>query len=163
MWHCRKNYKRYKFNCFISKTISLKEPVAWEPTIFDVVYFYFQKVQTYVCYRSHHNKKSQLQALKKIAKERNPDEFYIGMTKTKLVNGVHFDINSNEGSLLTPAQRLLIKTGNTNYIRLKIQQEKKVWYSNSCVNLSFISINFNNYRFYVIVIYMILITKMEVN
>lgn len=75
--------------------------------------------------KSHHNKQNQLQALKKIAKERNPDEFYIGMTKTKLVNGVHFNINPNEESLLTPAQRLLIKTGNTNYIRLKIQQEKK--------------------------------------
>lgn len=65
-----------------------------------------------------------MQHLKQKAEERNPDEFYFAMEKTKTKNGVHI-ARTTEANKYTREQLLLMKTQDAGYLNLKSQAEAK--------------------------------------
>lgn len=73
--------------------------------------------------REFHKKEDTLRRLKEKAANRNPDEFYFRMIRTKTVNGVHRP--ENEANKYTPEELLLMKTQDIGYVLQKIQSEKK--------------------------------------
>uniref|UniRef100_H2XWG7 U3 small nucleolar RNA-associated protein 11 n=1 Tax=Ciona intestinalis TaxID=7719 RepID=H2XWG7_CIOIN len=75
--------------------------------------------------RSYKEKEKQLKALRKIAQSKNPDEFYFGMIKTKLTDGEHVKDFIREEQTATPAQKMLMETQDLNYVKWKLQIEKK--------------------------------------
>ncbi|KAK9740710.1 hypothetical protein RND81_03G054800 [Saponaria officinalis] len=70
-----------------------------------------------------HKKEEILQKLKEKAANKNPDEFYFRMTRTKIVDGVHRPVS--EANKYTPEELLLMKTQDIGYVLQKIQSEKK--------------------------------------
>ncbi|KAL9237125.1 hypothetical protein vseg_011711 [Gypsophila vaccaria] len=70
-----------------------------------------------------HKKEEMLQKLREKAANKNPDEFYFRMIRSKTVDGVHRPIN--EVNKHTPEELLLMKTQDIGYVLQKIQSEKK--------------------------------------
>lgn len=76
--------------------------------------------------RNFHNKQETLKILQKKALERNPDEFYHKMIHKKLKDGEHWiDKKRPDEETMTEAQRKLMHTQDMNYIKMKLQMEKK--------------------------------------
>ncbi|KDO50883.1 hypothetical protein CISIN_1g030475mg [Citrus sinensis] len=65
-----------------------------------------------------------LQRLKEKAAFRNPDEFYLKMIKTKIVDGVHR--LESEANKYTQEELILMKTQDIGYILQKLQSERNV-------------------------------------
>jgi len=75
--------------------------------------------------RDFKGKQLRLKSLKRKALERNPDEFYWNMTKTKLTDdGVH-ELDNPQEQVLTTEQQNLMETQNIGYVRWKLQIEQK--------------------------------------
>ena len=72
--------------------------------------------------KDFNKKKTIIKKLKNIADEKNPDEYYHGMIKSKLINGKHTSASDNTLSL--DALKLL-KTQDANYLSIKLQAEKQ--------------------------------------
>ena len=49
--------------------------------------------------KDYHSKQKRLKALKEKASLKNPDEFYFGMVKSQLKNGIHFLQEGDGGNL----------------------------------------------------------------
>uniref|UniRef100_H2ZQA0 U3 small nucleolar RNA-associated protein 11 n=1 Tax=Ciona savignyi TaxID=51511 RepID=H2ZQA0_CIOSA len=75
--------------------------------------------------RNYKSKEKQLKTLRKIAQAKNPDEFYFGMIKTKLTNGEHIKDFKRPEQTMTAAQKALIESQDLNYVKWKLQIEKK--------------------------------------
>lgn len=73
--------------------------------------------------RSFQRKEQTLQKLKEKAANRNPDEFYFKMIKSKTVGGVHKV--EGEANKYTKEELMLMKTQDIGYILQKLQSEKK--------------------------------------
>ncbi|XP_004504747.1 probable U3 small nucleolar RNA-associated protein 11 [Cicer arietinum] len=73
--------------------------------------------------KAFHKKQDTLQKLKEKAANRNEDEFYFKMVKTKTVDGVHRQVS--EDNKYTQDEIMLMKTQDTDYILLKLQSERK--------------------------------------
>ncbi|XP_057547544.1 probable U3 small nucleolar RNA-associated protein 11 [Amaranthus tricolor] len=73
--------------------------------------------------REYHKKEETLRILKEKAANRNPDEFYFGMIRTKTINGVHRP--ESEANKYTPEELSLMKTQDIGYVLQKLQIEKK--------------------------------------
>ncbi|KAH9605651.1 hypothetical protein KSS87_022871 [Heliosperma pusillum] len=73
--------------------------------------------------QNYHKKEEILQRLREKAANKNPDEFYFGMCKSKTVNGKHRALG--EANKYTPDELLLMKTQDIGYVLQKIQSEKK--------------------------------------
>ncbi|XP_054855352.1 probable U3 small nucleolar RNA-associated protein 11 [Eublepharis macularius] len=73
----------------------------------------------------YHKKQNALQALRKKAQEKNPDEFYFRMTRVQLQDGVHVIKQQEEER--TPEQQKLMKTQDLKYIEMKrVAEAKKI-------------------------------------
>ncbi|XP_060547381.1 probable U3 small nucleolar RNA-associated protein 11 [Pantherophis guttatus] len=70
-----------------------------------------------------HKKRDALQALRRRAQEKNPDEFYFRMTRTPLQDGVH--VISQQEAESTPEQQKLLKTQDLKYVEMKRAAEVK--------------------------------------
>ncbi|XP_074264156.1 putative U3 small nucleolar RNA-associated protein 11 [Silene latifolia] len=73
--------------------------------------------------QNYHKKEEILQRLREKAANKNPDEFYFGMCRSKTVNGKHRALG--EANKYTPDELLLMKTQDIGYVLQKIQSEKK--------------------------------------
>ena len=74
--------------------------------------------------KDFHRKKKAIKGLKKKAFEKNPDEFYFQMIKSKTDKGVHIQQRSTSKHL-TKDQIKLMKTQDVNYLNLKHSSEMK--------------------------------------
>ncbi|XP_062996506.1 probable U3 small nucleolar RNA-associated protein 11 [Elgaria multicarinata webbii] len=73
----------------------------------------------------YHKKQNALQALRRKAQEKNPDEFYFRMTRVQLQDGVHVIKQLEEETTLE--QQKLMKTQDLKYIEMKrIAEVKKI-------------------------------------
>ena len=72
--------------------------------------------------KDYNRKKSAIKNLKNVAEQKNADEFYRGMIKSKLVSGVHRQIQNND---LGADVLKLLKTQDLNYLSIKLEAEKK--------------------------------------
>ncbi|XP_048355884.1 probable U3 small nucleolar RNA-associated protein 11 [Sphaerodactylus townsendi] len=73
----------------------------------------------------YHKKQNALQALRKKALEKNPDEFYFRMTRVQLEDGVHVIKQQEEERTLE--QQKLMKTQDLKYIEMKrVAEAKKI-------------------------------------
>lgn len=73
--------------------------------------------------KEYHKKEETLRRLKEKAANRNPDEFYFRMIKTKTVDGVHRP--ESVANKFSPEELMLMKTQDMGYVLQKIQSEKK--------------------------------------
>lgn len=65
----------------------------------------------------HHKKRDQLKVLRTRASLRNPDEFYFGMIKSRMINGKHvIDASESDKKLPTADALALLKTQDLAYI-----------------------------------------------
>lgn len=71
--------------------------------------------------KDFHKKKNAITKLKHIAEEKNPDEYYRQMIKSKTKNGVH---QLEADNTISPEVVKLLKTQDKNYLTMKIQVEK---------------------------------------
>ena len=71
--------------------------------------------------RDFNKKKKIIKQLKGVADEKNPDEFYRGMIKSKVVDGKH---EIHKDNTLDHETVMLLKTQDANYINLKLQAER---------------------------------------
>ena len=82
-----------------------------------------EKHKDYVVRAKDFNKKKGIiKQLRNIADEKNPDEYYHGMIKSKLVNGKH--TSDKDNSISSDALKLL-KTQDANYLGMKLQAENR--------------------------------------
>lgn len=72
----------------------------------------------------YHAKQAQLQLLQKKAEERNPDEYYHQMTRTKLTEDAD-KVRTNMGQALSNDAVKLLKTQDSGYVRTQLAQEQK--------------------------------------
>ncbi|KAG9447394.1 hypothetical protein H6P81_013522 [Aristolochia fimbriata] len=73
--------------------------------------------------QAFHKKEETLRKLKEKAAFRNPDEFYFGMIKSKVIDGVHRP--ASDAKQYTQEELMLMKTQDIGYLLQKIQSEKK--------------------------------------
>jgi U3 small nucleolar RNA-associated protein 11 len=67
--------------------------------------------------KDHHKKRDQLRVLQTRAAQRNPDEFYFGMIKSRMINGKHLKDSTDRDKKLPTAEALaLLKTQDLAYI-----------------------------------------------
>jgi len=67
--------------------------------------------------KDHHRKRDQLRVLKTRATQRNPDEFYFGMIRSRMVNGKHIkDFTEKDKKQPTADALALLKTQDLAYI-----------------------------------------------
>ena len=71
--------------------------------------------------RDFNKKKNIIKKLKGVADEKNPDEFYRGMIKSRVVDGKH---QIHQDNTLSHETVKLLKTQDANYINLKLQAER---------------------------------------
>lgn len=75
--------------------------------------------------RDHQKKVGQINNLKKKTLERNPDEFYYGMIKSKTNNGIH-EAQRNDGSdTMSHAEICLMKDQDLSYLGMKQAMDAK--------------------------------------
>lgn len=75
--------------------------------------------------QDYHAKQNQLKLLKRKAEERNPDEYYPEMTKTRLTDNAD-KIKTNTGNMLSNDAAKLLKTQDEGYVRTQLGRERKV-------------------------------------
>ncbi|KAK7368747.1 hypothetical protein VNO80_10777 [Phaseolus coccineus] len=73
--------------------------------------------------KAFHRKEDTLRKLKEKAANRNQDEFYFKMFRTKTVDGVHRP--ESEANKYTQEELMLMKTQDMGYILQKVQSERK--------------------------------------
>ncbi|GAU24145.1 hypothetical protein TSUD_83800 [Trifolium subterraneum] len=73
--------------------------------------------------QAFHKKQDTLRILREKAANRNEDEFYFKMIKTKTVDGVHRPVN--EDNKYTQDELILMKTQDIGYVLQNLQSEKK--------------------------------------
>nr|KYP47910.1 putative U3 small nucleolar RNA-associated protein 11 [Cajanus cajan] len=73
--------------------------------------------------KAFHKKEDTLRKLREKAANRNQDEFYFKMVRTKTVDGVH--IPESEANKYTEEELMLMKTQDMGYILQKLQSERK--------------------------------------
>ncbi|BAT84895.1 U3 small nucleolar RNA-associated protein [Vigna angularis] len=73
--------------------------------------------------KAFHKKEDTLRKLREKAANRNEDEFYFKMVRTKIVDGVH--IPESEANKYTQEELMLMKTQDMGYILQKVQSERK--------------------------------------
>ncbi|KAL2343738.1 hypothetical protein Fmac_005023 [Flemingia macrophylla] len=73
--------------------------------------------------KAFHKKEDTLRRLREKAANRNPDEFYFKMVRTKTVDGVHRP--PSEANKYTEEELMLMKTQDMGYILQKLQSERK--------------------------------------
>ncbi|XP_058731354.1 probable U3 small nucleolar RNA-associated protein 11 [Vicia villosa] len=73
--------------------------------------------------KAFHTKEDTLRKLREKAANRNEDEFYFKMIKSKTVNGVHRPVN--EDNKYTQEELILMKTQDMGYVLQVLQSEKK--------------------------------------
>jgi len=69
-------------------------------------------------------KRDELSRLHKKALDKNPDEFYFHMIRSKIRDGEHFDLEEKKDEN-SSAQKILMFNQNLRYVRFKLQMEKK--------------------------------------
>ncbi|KAJ7304484.1 hypothetical protein JRQ81_012049 [Phrynocephalus forsythii] len=75
--------------------------------------------------QDYHKKQNALQALRRKAQEKNPDEFYFRMTRVQLRDGVHVIKQPEEENTLE--QQKLMRTQDLKYIEMKrVAEAKKI-------------------------------------
>lgn len=74
--------------------------------------------------RDYHKKEDAINALKRKAAYRNPDEFYFAMQKTKTEDGVHV-ARTTEQNKYTEEELRVMKTQDVKYVQLKAGVEAK--------------------------------------
>jgi U3 small nucleolar RNA-associated protein 11 len=74
--------------------------------------------------RDFHKKEDAIKVLKTKAGNRNPDEFYFGMERSKTVGGVHQG-RADESNKYTADELALMKTQDVKYVSLKASIETK--------------------------------------
>ncbi|KDO50882.1 hypothetical protein CISIN_1g030475mg [Citrus sinensis] len=72
--------------------------------------------------KAYRKKEETIRRLKEKAAFRNPDEFYLKMIKTKIVDGVHR--LESEANKYTQEELILMKTQDIGYILQKLQSER---------------------------------------
>lgn len=77
----------------------------------------------YFLFRDFNVKKNALKALHKRALDRNPDEFYFHMVRSRMIDGEH--VNTPKEEECTPEQLLLMQTQDLKYISHKRLVESK--------------------------------------
>ncbi|PNX98951.1 putative U3 small nucleolar RNA-associated protein 11-like [Trifolium pratense] len=73
--------------------------------------------------KAYHKKQDTLRILREKAANRNEDEFYFKMIKSKTVDGVHRPVEKD--NKYTQEELILMKTQDIGYILQKLQSEKK--------------------------------------
>ncbi|KAK7319364.1 hypothetical protein RJT34_04084 [Clitoria ternatea] len=73
--------------------------------------------------KAFHKKEDTLRRLREKASNRNPDEFYFKMVRTRTVNGVHKP--ESEANKYTQEELMLMKTQDIGYVLQKLQSERK--------------------------------------
>ncbi|ESW31032.1 hypothetical protein PHAVU_002G203400 [Phaseolus vulgaris] len=73
--------------------------------------------------KAFHRKEDTLRKLKEKAANRNEDEFYFKMSRTKTVDGVHRP--ESEANKYSQEELMLMKTQDMGYILQKVQSERK--------------------------------------
>ncbi|XP_029153326.1 probable U3 small nucleolar RNA-associated protein 11 [Arachis hypogaea] len=73
--------------------------------------------------KAFHKKEDTIRRLREKAANRNEDEFYFKMIKTKVVDGVHKP--ESDANKYTQEELLLMKTQDIGYILQKLQSERK--------------------------------------
>uniref|UniRef100_A0A915KEK2 Probable U3 small nucleolar RNA-associated protein 11 n=1 Tax=Romanomermis culicivorax TaxID=13658 RepID=A0A915KEK2_ROMCU len=85
-----------------------------------------EKKKDYKLRASQNEKKREtLKFLNQKALERNPDEFYFHMIKSKTKNGIHFDKLEDQDEEANENQQKLIRTQNLRYVSHKLNVEHK--------------------------------------
>lgn len=74
--------------------------------------------------RDFHKKESAIKVLRRKAEEKNPDEFYFAMEKSKTRDGVH-QVSTAQANAYTQEEVRLMKTQDVAYLTVKSQTEKK--------------------------------------
>uniref|UniRef100_A0A0B7ABJ7 U3 small nucleolar RNA-associated protein 11 n=1 Tax=Arion vulgaris TaxID=1028688 RepID=A0A0B7ABJ7_9EUPU len=74
--------------------------------------------------RSFHQKEEKLTKLRRRAEDRNPDEFYFNMTKTKKLDGEH-EMREDAIPVVTDSQKKLISTQDKRYVLYRLSKELK--------------------------------------
>lgn len=72
----------------------------------------------------YHSKQAQLKLLKQKAQERNPDEYYHQMTKTRINEDAN-KVRTNQGQALSHDAVKILKTQDSGYVRTQLAQEQK--------------------------------------
>lgn len=75
--------------------------------------------------RDFNAKKAKKAALARLAKERNPDEFYHAMTRARTRDGGVRVAERNTAKVLTPGEVTLLKTQDAGYLRVQSDRERK--------------------------------------
>lgn len=85
-----------------------------------------EKKKDYKLRASQNEKKREtLKFLNQKALERNPDEFYFHMVKSKTKNGIHFDKSEEQDDEANESQQKLMRTQNLKYVTHKLNIEHK--------------------------------------
>jgi len=75
--------------------------------------------------RDFNAKKAKKAALARLAKERNPDEFYHAMTRARTRDGGVRVAERDTAKVLTPGEVMLLKTQDAGYLRVQSDRERK--------------------------------------
>ncbi|KAI5858788.1 small-subunit processome [Tricharina praecox] len=75
--------------------------------------------------RDFNAKKAKKAALTRLAKERNPDEFYHAMTSARTRDGGVRVADRDTAKVLTPGEVMLLKTQDAGYLRVQRDRERR--------------------------------------
>jgi U3 small nucleolar RNA-associated protein 11 len=79
--------------------------------------------------KDYHRKEDRIQSMRRKASNRNPDEFYFGMHKTQVQDGVHRKTEAARQELLQgeigPDAVKIMKHQDLNYVRMQRQRDSK--------------------------------------
>ncbi|KAK7283148.1 hypothetical protein RIF29_12465 [Crotalaria pallida] len=73
--------------------------------------------------KAYHAKENTLRKLREKAANRNQDEFYFKMIRTKTVDGIHKP--ESDANKYTQEELMLMKTQDIGYVLSKVQSERK--------------------------------------
>lgn len=73
----------------------------------------------------YHKKEDRIKAMQEKAAMRNPDEFYFGMNTSRIKEGKHRSMASEEARKLPPEMVMLMKDQDLSYIRMQKQKDAK--------------------------------------
>lgn len=73
----------------------------------------------------YHRKEDRIKAMQERAAMRNPDEFYFGMNTSKVKDGKHRSLETEEARKLPPDMIKLMKDQDLSYVRMQKQKDTK--------------------------------------